>query len=549
MGDVKKRKNSSSEKEFWVLPLPKWDRSEKELSIRVLASKQSIEDIDFKGKRVLCRVDYNVPIKDGKVTDPTRIIASLDSIKYMLSNKKRLPKCIVLICHLGRPGGKFKKEDFSLRPVASLLGEYLKDYAPVKFLDECVGPTIEEEINSTEECTVYLCENLRFHIEECGSSVNYKGEKKKAIPEAVQRFRKALTQLGDVYVFEAFGAAHRPHSSVVGIDLPQRVAGLLVKKELTYYSKVLGNPNRPFLAIIGGSKVTDKIKVIRNMLKIADEVIIAGGMAYTFKKVCDGVDIGSSLFDKEGAKIVGSIMEEAELQGVTITFPTDHVIADRFAPDAQVQYVDDSEGIPKGWMALDVGRKSIEKFKAVMRRAKTILWNGPLGVFEFAAFAKGTEQAMVEMVKATAMGCTTIIGGGDTGAASRKFKVGSLPVAEQISHASTGGGSSLVLMEGKMLPGVANLSEKTDLPPDHIDYATMWMETKAMKREQQALKKQVADLEASLKKSNEMLAAGSNNRGSGEERQPLQTSTLWEEYRSEILLGMGAIAWMLLSRR
>eukprot|EP00466_Bigelowiella_natans_P002705 jgi/Bigna1/92275/estExt_fgenesh1_pm.C_110009 len=530
MGDVKKRKNSSSEKEFWVLPLPKWDRSEKELSIRVLASKQSIEDIDFKGKRVLCRVDYNVPIKDGKVTDPTRIIASLDSIKYMLSNKKRLPKCIVLICHLGRPGGKFKKEDFSLTRVASLRGEYFKDYAPVKFLDECVGPTIEEEINSTEECTVYLCENLRFHIEECGSSVNYKGEKKKAIPEAVQRFRKALTQLGDVYVFEAFGAAHRPHSSVVGIDLPQRVAGLLVKKELTYYSKVLGNSNRPFLAMIGGSNV-----------------FIAGGMAYTFKKVCDGVDIGSSLFDKEGAKIVGSIMEEAELQGVTITFPTDHVIADRFAPDAQVQYVDDSEGIPKGWMALDVGRKSIESSSRTM--TTTMIVNGPLGVFEFAAFAKGTEQAMVEMVKATAMGCTTIIGGGDTGAASRKFKVGSLPVAEQISHASTGGGSSLVLMEGKMLPGVANLSEKTDLPPDHIDYATMWMETKAMKREQQALKRQVANLEASLKKSNEMLAAGPNNRGSGEERRPLQTSTLWEEYRSEILLGMGAIAWMLLSRR
>uniref|UniRef100_A0A7S3YT37 Phosphoglycerate kinase n=1 Tax=Lotharella globosa TaxID=91324 RepID=A0A7S3YT37_9EUKA len=533
----KERKPSISEKEqFWVLPLPKWDRSEKDLSIRQLASKQSIEEVEFKGKRVLVRVDYNVPIKEGKVTDPTRILASLDSIKYMLSNKQRLPKCIVLICHLGRPGGRFKKEDFSLRPVANLLREYLQDYAPVKFLEQCVGPDVEEEINATESCTVYLLENLRFHIEECGKSVSAKGEKRKAVPEAVTRFRKALSRLGDVFVFEAFGAAHRPHSSVVGVDLPQRVAGLLMKKELTYYSKVLGNPERPFLAIIGGSKVTDKIKVIQNMLKIADEVIIGGGMAYTFKKVCDGVEIGSSLYDKDGAMIVGQIMEAAAKKGVKIHLPVDHVIADDFSPDAKSRMVDDNEGIPEGWMALDVGDTSIRQFKAVMGRAKTILWNGPLGVFEFKKFAKGTESCMVEMVKATARDCTTIIGGGDTGAASRVFKVGSKAVAEQISHASTGGGSSLVLMEGKMLPGVAHLSEKTDLPPSHLDYATMWMETKSIKREQQNIKAKLASMEQSIKRALEMAAISKTKKERG--------SMLWEmlsDHHTEIALVAGAL--------
>ncbi|GAB5355318.1 hypothetical protein AAMO2058_000195000 [Amorphochlora amoebiformis] len=528
--------------QFWVLPLPKWDRSEKELSIRALASKQSIEDIDYRGKRVLVRVDYNVPIKDGKVTDPTRILASLDSLKYMLSSKQKLPKCIVLICHLGRPGGRFRKEDFSLKPVANLLAKYLEKYAPVKFLPECVGPAVEEEINNCQQTTVFLLENLRFHIEECGKSINVKGEKRKAVPEAVERFRQALTNLGDVYVFEAFGAAHRPHSSVVGIDLPQRVAGLLVKKELTYYSKVLGSPDKPFLAIIGGSKVTDKIKVIQNMLKIADEVIIAGGMAYTFKKVCDGIDIGSSLFDKEGSQIVGDIMEQAAKLGVKMHFPIDHVIADNFSPDAKVRYVDDNEGIPKGWMALDVGEKSIGRFKAVMGRAKTILWNGPLGVFEFDAFSKGTKEAMVEMVKATARGCVTIIGGGDTGAASRKFKVGSRAVAEQISHASTGGGSSLVLMEGKMLPGVAHLSEKTDLPPDHLDYKTMWMETKNLRRENLSMRERLSDLSKSVKKIVDHKL---------EKKKTERKSLLWEmlvDHKLEIMIGVGVLGLMLARR-
>mmetsp|Transcript_4790 Transcript_4790/g.7110 ORF Transcript_4790/g.7110 Transcript_4790/m.7110 type:complete len:543 (-) Transcript_4790:88-1716(-) len=528
------RRDSATEKDFWVLPLPKWNRSDKKLSIRALATKQSIEDIDFRGKRVLVRVDYNVPIKDGKVTDPTRIKASLDSLKFMLSNKNRLPKCIVLICHLGRPGGKFKKEDFSLKPVASLLGKYLEKYAPVKFLDECVGPSVEEAVNSCQTTTVFLCENLRFHIEECGKSINSRGEKRKALPEAVERFRKALSALGDVYVFEAFGAAHRPHSSVVGIDIPQRVAGLLVKKELTYYAKVLGNPQRPFLAMIGGKKVSDKIKVIQNMLKIADEVIIAGAMAYTFKKVCDGIDIGDSLFDKEGASLVPKIMETALARGVKMHFPVDHVITDRFSNDSKIRTVDDMQGIPKGWMALDVGKKSITRFKAVMGRAKTILWNGPMGVFEFENFANGTKEAMVEMVKATARGCTTIIGGGDTGAASRIFKVSSRSVAEQISHASTGGGSSLVLMEGKMLPGVEHLSEKTDLPPDNIDFTTLWMETKSLKRENISMKEKLAELSRNFKKSADLASDRKKK-----EKKP-QKSSFWNfmgDHMVEIALG------------
>mmetsp|Transcript_7565 Transcript_7565/g.10714 ORF Transcript_7565/g.10714 Transcript_7565/m.10714 type:complete len:387 (+) Transcript_7565:1006-2166(+) len=345
------------------------------------------------------------------------------------------------------------------------------------------------------------------------------------------------------YVFEAFGAAHRPHASVVGIDLPQRVAGLLVKKELTYYSKVLGNPEHPFLAIIGGSKVTDKIKVIQNMLKIADEVIIAGGMAYTFKKECDGVEIGSSLYDEEGAKIVGDIMQEAAKHNVKMHFPIDHVIADEFSEDAKVKVVDDSEGIPDGWMALDVGPKSLKAIKAVMGRAKTILWNGPLGVFEFKPFANGTEQAMVEMVKATARGCTTIIGGGDTGAASRKFKVGSQPVAEQISHASTGGGSSLVLMEGKMLPGVAHLSEKTDLPPEDLDYATLWMECKTLRREQQNMKETMAQMKESVKRALELGAS---------KKKDQEGSVFWQmlsDHHTELtVIGLTTAAFMLFAR-
>lgn len=485
--------NTTLSPQFWVLPLPKWDKSDVTLSVEALAHKQSLEHLDWSGKRVLMRVDYNVPVKDGKVTDPARVDATIDTLKHILEYQgpNGGVKCLTLICHMGRPGGKFNREDFSLRPVVEVLRNRLGDLAPVRFLDDCVGPVVESEINNCAPGTVFLCENLRFHIEETGSSKDAHGNKVKAESEAVERFRKALSSLGDVFVFEAFGAAHRPHSSVSGISIPQRVSGLLMQKELSYFAKILSQPDRPFLAIIGGAKVSDKIQVLENLIDICDEMIITGGMAYTFKKVLDGLEIGSSLFDEAGAGMVQTIVKRAKEKGVLLHFPVDHVIADNFSPDANVRVVDDAEGIEDGWMALDIGPKSRELNSAVMARAKTILWNGPMGVFEFPAFAKGTEQGMVDMVLATKRGCTTIIGGGDTGAASMKFKVDGTPVAKQISHCSTGGGSSLVLMEGKMLPGVDSLSDIQDKPPKIVDTQRLWLEVEQLKKENSELKKQL----------------------------------------------------------
>jgi len=310
-----------TKEQFWVLPLPKWDKSDKKLSIDILANKQSIEHADFAGRRVLMRVDYNVPMKNGVIKDTSRIDATLDTLKYMLATEpSRKPKCIVLICHFGRPGGKFKKEDFSLAPVAKVLEGYLKGIAPVKFLSECVGPSVEKEVNAATDGTVFLLENLRFHIEETGVGVSAQGRKVKAKRVDVLRFRRALSNLGDVFVFEAFGAAHRPHASVSGISIPQRVAGLLMARELNYFAKVLGAPQRPFLAIVGGAKVSDKIQVLENMLDLVDELIIAGGMTYTFKKVLQNVAIGKSIFDPEGAKVVERVMTKAKERGVKVHF-------------------------------------------------------------------------------------------------------------------------------------------------------------------------------------------------------------------------------------
>jgi phosphoglycerate kinase len=412
--------------------------------------KKSITDVPLKGRRVIMRVDFNVPQDKatGEITNSARIVAALPTIKYVLDQDASL----VLMSHLGRPDGK-RVEKFSLKPVAKKLEELLGK--PVKFLSDCVGPEIEAECAALKPGEVALLENLRFHIEEEGKVKNKDGTKTKADPEKEQAFRASLTRLGDVYVNDAFGTAHRAHSSVVGVNLPEKVAGFLMQKELDAFAAVLEDPKRPVLAILGGAKVADKIPLIRNLLDRADEIVIGGGMTFTFKKVLDGMEIGESMFDPEGAKIVGELMEKAKAKGVKIHLPVDFVCGDKFDAEAKTQIVDDKTGIPSGWMGLDVGLKSRKLFDEVIARAKTIIWNGPPGVFEFDRFAEGTKSMAEAIASATAAGAISVVGGGDTATAAKKFKV-----VDKVSHVSTGGGASLELLEGKTLPGVANLSEK-----------------------------------------------------------------------------------------
>jgi phosphoglycerate kinase len=412
--------------------------------------KKSITEVPLKGRRAVMRVDFNVPQdkETGEITNPARIVAALPTIKYILEQGGS----VVLMSHLGRPDGK-RVAKFSLKPVAKKLEELLGK--PVKFLNDCVGSEVEAACAALKPGEVVLLENLRFHIEEEGKVKNKDGSKTKADPEKVQVFRASLTKLGDVYVNDAFGTAHRAHSSVVGVELPDKVAGFLMQKELDAFGSVLENPKRPVLAILGGAKVADKIPLIRNLLDKADEIIIGGGMTFTFKKVLEGMEIGESLFDPEGAKIVGELMDKAKEKGVKIHLPVDFVCGDMFDANAQARTVEDKEGVPKGWIGLDVGPKSRKLFSDVIARAKTIIWNGPPGVFEFDRFAEGTKDMAEAIAAATSAGAVSVVGGGDTATAAKKFKV-----VDKVSHASTGGGASLELLEGKMLPGVANLSDK-----------------------------------------------------------------------------------------
>jgi phosphoglycerate kinase len=412
--------------------------------------KKSISDVALEGRRVIMRVDFNVPQdkQSGAITNAGRITAALPTITYILDQGASL----VLMSHLGRPDGK-RVEKFTLRPVADKLEELLGK--PVKFLSDCVGPQVEAACASLKPGEVALLENLRFHIEEEGSVKNKDGTKTKADPEKTKAFRASLSKLGDLYVNDAFGTAHRAHSSVVGVDLPERAAGFLMQKELDAFAAVLENPQRPLLAILGGAKVADKIPLIRNLLDKADELIIGGGMTFTFKKVLEGMEIGNSLFDPEGAKIVGELMDKAKAKGVKIHLPVDFICGDKFEAEAKAQRVEDQQGIPAGWIGLDVGPKSSELFAEVISRAKTIIWNGPPGVFEFERFAEGTKRMAQAIAAATAAGALSVVGGGDTATAAKKFKV-----LDKVSHASTGGGASLELLEGKTLPGVANLSDK-----------------------------------------------------------------------------------------
>ncbi|KAJ3350801.1 phosphoglycerate kinase [Entophlyctis luteolus] len=414
-----------------------------------LSSKLSITDVALADKRVLIRVDFNVPFANGAISNNQRITAALPTIKYALDQGA---KSVVLMSHLGRPDGKVVAK-YSLKPVADEVSKLLDK--PVTFLDDCVGEKVEAYCANPKQGEIILLENLRFHIEEEGSVKDKEGNKTKAAKEDVEKFRASLSKLGDVYVNDAFGTAHRAHSSMVGVDLSVRAAGFLMKKELEFFAKALESPERPFLAILGGAKVSDKIQLIENLLDKVNAAIICGGMAFTFLKACHGVEIGNSLFDKDGAAIAQSLLDKAKAKGVQIYLPSDFVTADKFAPDAITGYATTETGVPSGWMGLDCGSVSSETFAAAVASSKTILWNGPAGVFEFDKFANGTNNLLEACAAATKTGAITIVGGGDT--ATAVAKAGR---EDEFSHVSTGGGASLELLEGKALPGVTFLSTK-----------------------------------------------------------------------------------------
>jgi phosphoglycerate kinase len=408
---------------------------------------KSIRDLQLAGKRVLMRVDFNVPQDKvtGAITNTARITAALPTIKHALEQGAS----VVLMSHLGRPDGQ-RIAKFSLKPVADELSKLLGK--PVKFLDDCVGPAVEAACANLAAGEVVLLENLRFHIEEEGKVKLEDGSSKKADPAAVAAFRASLTKLGDVFVNDAFGTAHRAHSSMVGVALPVKAAGFLMEAELKAFAKVLDNPDRPLLAILGGAKIADKIPLINNLLDKANKVIIGGGMAYTFHKVNRGMKIGSSLFDKAGAEIVAELEAKAKAKGVELIFPIDFVCGNKFAPDSDTQPATMESGIPDGWEGFDAGPKSIELYRQAILASKTIVWNGPAGVFEFDIFATATKAMADAIAEATAKGATTVVGGGDTATAAKKFGV-----AKKVTHCSTGGGASLEFLEGKALPGVVFL--------------------------------------------------------------------------------------------
>ncbi|XP_017047381.1 phosphoglycerate kinase [Drosophila ficusphila] len=411
--------------------------------------KLSLKNVDVAGKKIFMRVDFNVPMKDGKITNNQRIVAALPSINFVLDKKC---KSLVLASHLGRPDGK-KDKKFSLEPVAKELEKLLGK--PVCFLDDCVGDQTIEALKDPPEGSVLLLENLRFYAEETGSSKDENKKKVKADPAKVKEFREKLAKLGEIYVNDAFGTAHRPHSSMMGEGYKLRAAGFLMDKELEYFAKVLHNPAKPFLAILGGAKIADKIPLITNLLNNVSSMIVSGGMAFTFLKVLNNMEIGKSLYDEKGAEMVNDIVCKAKDQNVKILLPVDFVIADKIdkKPD-KIDRVDAKQGIPKDMMGLDHGEISSAIFAGAICASKTIVWNGPPGLFENELFSQGTQSMLEAIIGATKRGATTIVGGGDTATACMQFGG-----ADKVSHVSTGGGASLELLEGKVLPGVAALSD------------------------------------------------------------------------------------------
>jgi phosphoglycerate kinase len=410
-------------------------------------AKLFIEDLGVRGKRVIVRTDYNVPVKDGKVEDDKRIVASLPTVNYLLEKGA----AVILMSHLGRPDGKAKPE-FSLKPVAEKLQELIK--RPVKFLNDCVGPEVEKACAAMKPGDVILLENLRFHIEEEGKVKLEDGSKLKAKDEDVKAFRAKLTKLADVYVNDAFGTAHRDHSSMTGVTLPQRACGYLMKKELDFLGSAVESPKRPFVAILGGAKVSDKISVINNLLPKVDKLIIGGGMAFTFAKAA-GLEIGASLCENDKIDLAKQIMSAA---GDKLMLQTDVLVTDKLDLKARTigaSKIVDASAIPRAWLGIDIGPKTIESYSKVVRAAKTILWNGPMGVFEIEASSKGTFAIAQAMADATVQGATTVVGGGDSASAIKKAGL-----SKKVSHVSTGGGASLEFLEGKPLTGVAALTDK-----------------------------------------------------------------------------------------
>lgn len=422
-----------------------------------LGKKRVLDDIkaQLAGKRVLMRVDFNVPLDGKTIKDNKRIKAALPSINYCLNNGC---KAVILMSHLGRPKGQ-RKEELSLAPVARELALLLN--REVLHLPDCVGEQVEKACADPPKGGIILLENLRFHPEETGKGVNAEGEEIKPSQEETDAFRASLSKLGDVYVNDAFGTAHRAHSSMVGVNLPVRVAGKLMEKELANFGKVLNNAEKPFCAILGGAKISDKILLIENLLDKVDKLIIGGGMAFSFlnpTKTGEGMKIGDSLYDESAAELVPKIFAQAKEKNVEIVLPVDFVCGNKFAADAEMKEVTLEEGIPDGWMGLDCGKKSQQLFKETLQDCKTILWNGPPGVFEFQKFAKSTRAMLNAIITTTRKNkAVSIIGGGDTASAVKKF--GGIG---RVTHISTGGGASLELLEGKILPGIAALSDKTN---------------------------------------------------------------------------------------
>ena len=393
--------------------------------------KKNVKDIDVKKKKVIVRCDFNVPLEDGVIADDTRIIAAMPTIEFLLKQDAS----VILMSHLGRPKGR-AVEEFSLEPVAKRLEELLQKSIVFVKADRVVDDAVKQAAAKLKPGEVMLLENVRYRKEEEANNAD---------------FAKELASLGEVFVNDAFGAVHRAHASTVGIaDFLPAVSGFLIEKELMYLGDVLDKPKRPLVAILGGSKVSDKIGIIENLIKKADVIIIGGGKAYTFINA-NGYETGSSLCERDKLKLARNIEADALRANVTFLLPEDSKVGDSFKPDCIVQTVDNKQ-IPKGWMGMDIGPKAIKSFTSVIKKAGTVIWNGPMGVFEFPAFEEGTKKIAEALAKSRAI---TLIGGGDSAAAVKKFEL-----SDKMTHISTGGGASMEFLEGKTLPGLAALLDK-----------------------------------------------------------------------------------------